>query len=962
MGQTQECFLKEIADSLYRMHGQQISELTLVFPNRRAGLFFVEYLNRLIEIPIFSPEIVTIQELFSKISPLQLEDQLPLIFHLYKIYRDLSGSKESFDDFYQWGEMLLHDFDQVDKYLVDAELLFTNVTDLKEIDEHFNDWNEERKEEIKHFWTALNSGEQKSDQKEFSRLWQVLFPIYRTYKAELYASGIAFEGMLFRDAVENGQLASAEWLAGRTFVVAGFNALNSCEKRVFQALQEERKISFYWDFDQYYLADKEHEAGLFLRENLRLFPQSDTPYGTESFKKTKKIAILNTSSQVGQAQIAASKINVTINNSMNFDDTAIVLCDEELLLPVLSAIPGEVKTVNVTMGLPLKQTPLFQLMSQIISLQKNCKKEGTLSLFHYNDIINVLNNQLIKSIYPIESQSIIENIIQKNLLYAAEKDLAVNELFARLFTFSPVVSDLPHYFLDILHDLFLLWEQYDRQKYAKYYQEYIYQVYLSINKLSHTLFVQGKKIMGSNDFLTRDTFFRLLLQYLNGLSVTFEGEPLTGLQIMGILETRSLDFKNVILLSVNEGIMPKANVSGSFIPYHLRRGVGLPTVEEQNAMYAYYFYRLLQRAETVTFVYNSGSNGLRTGEKSRFLYQLLLESPFEIAETAVENTIDPALVYPITIEKTGKVLEILDGFLGSGRRMSPTALDQYVKCPLSYYFKYVARFEEEEEVSEEVDARMFGTIFHAVMETLYRPYLQKDVDETIIKSLIGDGPHLDRVLANAFGIQFFRSANPTDRTQIAGRNRLVYEVIKKMVVQTLSVDLKRTPFHIQGLEHNAEAMVPVFQGTKAVRMGGIIDRIDSRSGVLEILDYKTGTTEHLLTSVADLFDSTAVKRNKAAFQTLIYCFTWDKMFPGCDYLYPGIYGLKKIFKEENIRLTFKGNLEVNYQEVKVEFEQLLVKLLEELFNPQIPFSQTTVEDHCKYCNFIAICGKQASIS
>ena len=956
----QECFLKEIAASLYKIHGSQISEITLVFPNRRTGLFFTEYLARIITGPTFTPEIITIQELFSKLSPLKLEDPLPLIFHLYNTYRDLSGSKETFDEFYQWGEMLLHDFDQVDKYLVDAELLFTNITDLKEIDEHFNDWNDDRKEEIKHFWKSLNSGEQKNDQKEFARLWQVLYPIYQKFRKELFSAGIAFEGMLFRDAVENVNVQAASWLRGRNFVVAGFNALNNCEKRVFQRLQREGMIHFYWDYDQYYLSDPNQEAGMFLRENLLLFPQSDLPYGTNSYQKTKKIEILHTSSQVGQAQIAAHRISATSSNSMNFDDTAIVLCDEELLLPVLSAIPEEIETINVTMGLPLKQTPLFSLMTQLISLQKRCQKAGVAASFHYKDITDVLNNQLIQSIYPIESKSIIDNIVLKNQLYVADSELALTKLFDKIFTYVPLVAGLPDYFLTILFDLFLFWEKNGPRNCAKNYQEYIYQVYLSINKLNNTLFIQGTEIMGSNDFLTKDTFFRLTLQYLNALSVSFEGEPLSGLQIMGILETRSLDFKNVVLLSVNEGIMPKANVSGSFIPYHLRRGVGLPTVEEQNAMYAYYFYRLLQRAETVTFVYNSGSNGLRTGEKSRFLYQLLLESPFEIVETAIENTIDPVAIYPIVIEKKGKVLELLNVMIESRRRISPTALDQYVQCPLSYYFRYIANFEEEEEVSEEVDARLFGTIFHAVMEAVYSPFLHKNVDEGILKSIIDHEPGIDSILSAAFGKHFFKSTSVLDRSQIVGRNRLVFEVIKKMVFQTLSVDLKRTPFYIQGLEHQTETMVPIFRGTRAVRMGGIIDRIDSRSDDLEILDYKTGTTDHQVNSIAELFDLNAKKRNKAAFQTLIYSYVWDKMFPGSERIYPGIYGLKKIFREEEIRLKLKGNGEVNYQEVKVEFEDLLIHLLEEIFNPEIPFTQTTVEEHCQYCNFLSICGKQSS--
>ena len=961
MKETQEYFLKQIAKSLHDIHGQHVVDLTMVFPNRRAALFFTEYLNRIVNEPTFSPEIVTIQELFANLTPLRVEDPLQLNFRLFRIYMELSGSKESFDEFFSWGEMLLHDFDQVDKYLVDAELLFTNITDLKEIDEHFNDWNEERKEEISHFWKSLTNSEQKADQKEFARLWQVLYPVYRKLKEELYACKIAYEGMLFRDVVEGSDLMLSTYLSDRKFVVAGFNALNGCEKKLFQALQKGKNVEFYWDYDQYYLADLHQEAGLFMRDNLEKFPQTDPPYETNCFLKKKNLKIIHAPSQVGQAQVAANEVKLLVND---FDDTAVVLCDEELLLPVLSALPKELEAVNVTMGLPLSQTPMFSLFSLLIALQKKAKMDGDSQVFHYKSIIELLNNQLIQSIYPIESKFIIDDIIRRNLLYVPKSELVTTELFTKIFVIKESVSALPGYFLTILYDLFLFWEKSGHENSANNYQEYIYQVYLSINKLNNSLFVAGSELMGREDFLSHDTFFKILLQYLGAMTITFEGEPLAGLQIMGILETRTLDFKNIVLLSVNEGIMPRANVSGSFIPYHLRRGVGLPTIEEQNAMYAYYFYRLLQRAESVTFVYNSGSNGLKTGEKSRFLYQLLMESPFEITESGVENTIDPLPTFPISIEKKGKVVEVLNGFLESGKRMSPTALDQYIQCPLSYYFKYIVGFQEDDEVSEEVDARIFGKLFHTVMENIYRPFLNQIIQERTLDSLLNDAERLDKLLVDAFALHFFKTGNTIGPSKITGRNRLVYEVIKKMAIQTLSYDRKRVPFKIEGIEQEVSAMIPVFQGSKSVRIGGIIDRIDSLSGDIEIIDYKTGTTLHDFYSLSELFDKESKKRNKAAFQTLVYGCIWDKMHPETGALYPSIYALKKIFQQENHRILIKenGNREVKYHDVKEEFEPFLISLLEEIFNPTIPFYQTTVEDHCLYCPFNTICGKPSAQS
>jgi len=960
MNQTHDYFLKEIANSLYQLHGQSIAELTIVFPNRRAGLFFKEYLNRIITGPTFSPEIITIQELFSHISMLQLEEQLPLIFRLFKIYRNLSGSKETFDEFYLWGEMLLHDFDQVDKYLIDAELLFTNITDLKEIDEHFNDWNEERKEEIRQFWSSQTNGDQKRDQKEFARLWQLLYPIYQKFKTELRDGQLAYEGMLFRDAVENRTGESSNWLVDKKIIVAGFNALNSCEKVLFQLLQKRKSISFYWDYDQYYLSDLNQEAALFMRENLNLFPQPDIPYGTDNFKKEKTVQIYHTPSLIGQAQIAANEVTKMCGNMTDFDDTAIILCDEELLLPVLSAIPRQIETINVTMGLPIRQTPLYSLINQLISLQKRYKYEGEKTFFHYKSIIDTLNNQLIQTIYPTECKLIVSNILKNNQLFVSESELAITTLFRKIFLGRNTISELAEYFITILHELFQFWEKKSELNYATNYQEYIYQVYLSLNKLNNALLKENFNVPDDKDFLNRDTYFKLLLQYLNGVNVSFEGEPLAGLQIMGILETRTLDFKNIVLLSVNEGIMPKANVSGSFIPYHLRRGVGLPTAEEQNAIYAYYFYRLLQRAQNVTFVYNSGSNGLKTGEKSRFLHQLLIESPFLIEEHGIENTIDPMPVYPISIAKSGKVLEILNSYIDSGKTISPTALDQYVQCPLSYYFKYIAHFKEEDEVAEEVDARLFGQLFHSVMESVYRPYLSLHLDETIFTSLINNEKAIDSALKEAFRIHFFKSGDHANNNSITGRNKLVYEVIKKMVRQTFKFDMNRIPFTIVGLEQMVSATTAICDGTKVVRIGGVIDRINYLSGAYEIIDYKTGNTEGSVGELSDLFDHEVKKRNKAALQTLIYCSIQEKMHDGSEAIFPMIYALRNIFKQDPARLILKskGGSEINYIEIKDEFELLLNKLLEDIFNPDLPFFQTPLEEHCQYCAFASICGKQ----
>lgn len=959
MNESPEGFLSQIAKSLYQRFGGKINEVTIVFPNRRAGLYFSEYLNQLITTPSFAPEILTIKEFFANLTALHQEDDLLLIFRLFKKYKELSGSTESFDEFYLWGEMLLHDFDQVDKYLVDAELLFTNITDLKEIDAYFNDWNVERREEISHFWSSLQGETSKRNQKEFSRLWQILFPLYKFFKEELQQDMIAYEGMIYRDVIESKAIDNNPFIHERQFVIAGFNALNACEKELFKTLLSNLKVSFYWDYDHYYLDDPDQEAALFMRENLNMFPQPEVPYDIDNFRKKKEIQIVATSSQIGQTQIAASKLIKNENIKVNFDESAIVLCEEDLLLPMLSAIPSKFGNINVTMGLPLRQTPLFDLIMQMAIVQKRAKQSDGKVLFHYKSVVDLLNNQLIQTLYSVDSKLIVDKILQNNLIYISAAEVGVNELFIKVFKLSESVAVLPEYFLSVIYDLFIAWEDKDNSDVGGNYLEHLYLAYVSINKLNGLLFSEGLKIMGSKEYLSVETFFKLLIQYLGSINISYEGEPLSGLQIMGILETRTLDFKQVILLSVNEGIMPKANTSGSFIPYHLRKGVGLPTIEEQSAMYAYYFYRLLQRAEKVTIIYNSGSNGLKTGEKSRFIHQLILESGISIEESTIQNTIDPLPVKVIKVEKRGVVLEKLNHFIETGRRISPSALDLYLQCPLSYYFKYIAQFEEEDEIAEEVDAKIFGKIFHAVMESLYQPWLGRQINHADLEQMLDNDQIITSNIRKAFANQFFKMSLADDEINLSGRNVLVFEVIHKMVVQTIRFDLAKTPFEVVGLEKGVAANLPIFNNARGIRLGGFIDRIDLRDGLIEIIDYKTGSTDLTISSIADLFDQSLVKRNKAAFQTLVYCFIWDSLNENSLPIYPSIYELKKIFQLKNSRLLLKesNSSEVNYQNVKSEFVPRLTALIEEIFNPDYPFQQTEIKEHCQYCSFASLCGK-----
>ena len=967
-------FLNQVATHLFRIYADNINQFTLVFPNRRGGLFFTNYLNNLVTKPIFSPEIITINELFSELSVLHVPDRLSLIFRLYKVYCESTNSSELFDDFYFWGEMLISDFDQVDKYLVNAHDLFTNVTELKEIDERFSDLNEEERARLGSFWSTLTGKEKTLNQQEFVRLWEDIIGVYNKFRNMLFQEGLAYEGMLYREVVELNLRNKSSNIDNKHFAFIGFNALNRCEEELFDYLQKNGKAQFFWDFDNYYFSDQTQEAGYFLRKNMARYPHTGYIPDCESLTKTpKSIKIVNIASQVGQAQVAANEVLEQFNGEVNFDETAVVLCDEELLLPMINALPDNSSKVNVTMGYPLRMTPVFSLVTQLISLQKNSRRDGDGVIFYNKDVMRILNHQLVIDFDPLTGKNLIDRILTENIIYIPEKELAKNGFFEKLFCTSIDIIGHSDYFLRIIKMIFNHWQLrgnsqtgFDndtsdgtmKDEHSAIYCEYLYQSYLAINKLRDILVNDGAKVFESNNFVSKEAFFRFLLQYLSGLSIPFEGEPLEGLQIMGILETRTLDFKNLIVLSMNDGIMPKISSSGSFIPYNLRRVFGLPTIEEQNAMYAYYFYRLLQRAENVTFVYDSGANGLFTGEKSRYLYQLQLESPFHIMETNMVFNLEHIAVQPININKDPQVMGRLNNYLSGKKSLSPSAIDKYLACPLQFYFRYSAAIFEPDEISEEVDAKIFGLLFHDAMERIYKPFIGKTVKSEDIDIMLKNQEFIVEIVKASFYNVYFKGYQSADKITLAGRNWLIFEVVMKYVNQLLTVDQKRAPFVISGLEKVVQTTIKINNSTQTVTIGGTIDRIDVIGESTYVFDYKTGKTDLSYPVLSSLFDSTNKTRNKAAFQTLVYSYILHKNSPEMLEIYPGVYSLRGIFEadfEPLLRSKEIGNKPVEFVSFSDQFEHSFRQLLEEIFNMDIPFQQTENEENCKYCSYKQIC-------
>ena len=624
-----QSFLQLVAHDLYAKIGNDLSRTVLIFPNKRANLFFNEYLAGESDQPIWSPAAMSISDLFQKLSVQKTGDPIRLVCELYKVFKEETESQETLDDFYFWGELLISDFDDVDKNLVDADKLFSNLQDLKSL---MNDYSIERRTELK---------------EKFISLWDKLGTIYHHYRKNLTELGIAYEGMLYRNVIE--QL-NTDQLKYDKYIFVGFNVLNKVEKEFFRKLQKADKAIFYWDYDIFYTQQiKKHEAGEFINRNLKDFPNELPASYFDSLKKPKKIRYISASTENAQARFLPEWIRTTFSSD-NEKENAVVLCNETLLLPVLHSIPEEVKNVNITMGFPLAQTPVYSFINAAMELQTNGYRFDT-GRFTYETVSAILKHPYTRQL-STKADIIERELTKTNRFYPLPSELKQDEFLANLFTPRNGIKELCDYLIGLIKDISTLYRKEGEYNdiFNQLYRESLFQSFLKINRL-YSLIESGELNIQPH------TLKRLISKVLTSSNIPFHGEPAIGMQVMGVLETRNLDFRNLVMLSLNEGQLPKTGGESSFIPYNLRKAFGMTTIEHKNAVYAYYFYRLIQRAENITLLYNTSSDGLNRGEESRFMLQLLVEGPHEITREYLESGQSPQSTPKIEIPKTQKILE-----------------------------------------------------------------------------------------------------------------------------------------------------------------------------------------------------------------------------------------------------------------------------------------------------------------
>lgn len=963
-------FLQHMTRDLYSRFGEEIQHLKLVFPNRRAGLYFREHLAQQIAKPIWAPEVLSIEEFIHGHSGLRVADKISLVFRLHTHFSKIMGQEDAIDRFFYWGEMLLRDFDEIDKYLVKPEEIFVYLKEQKRIDQTFGDGlTEEQIDIIRSFWESF--GENNSKEKgSFLKIWEKLQEVYQAFVDDLNENKLAYSGMSYRKVAEDIAAIGAA-MEPNSYVFAGFNALTPAEEKIMRHLIQEKKALAYWDVDAYYLDHSEQEAGLFLREYRKdpvfgpTFPK-ESPFGFGKNAK-KDIQSIAVPLRIGQAKMLGQMLKEDLAH-LQPARTAIILADEQMLFPVLHSLPKEIKEVNVTMGFPLKQSPLYGLLEYMLEMQQEIKPlpEGGYDC-PFKIIEGILLHPYLQAKFKEEGKSIYQSIKEKNSLRVSLSELAFSDtLMQAIFKKIETTPQLGAYLIQVLTGLFAAMEE-ESNGLEK---DFILHFYGQINVLQ-------EQLQGVGQEMDMKTYLRLFRQVFQQAKIPFTGEPLKGIQIMGVLETRVLDFDRIYLLGMNEEAFPPKPSLHSFIPYNLRRAYALPTFDKQDAIYAYHFYRLAAHAKDIRIFYNNSSQQQMNADLSRYVKQLAIESGLEVKEHNLQVEVNLVESGAIEVEKSPEVLQMFDRYLAETdaekekSTFTPSALNTYFRCSLQFYFRYGLRLFEEDEHNADLTPQVLGDLLHHAMEILYTR-----LGETKKSSLVEarDFELLEAGVNKAVEAAFRKYYRREEEKGFvfAGKNLLAKGLVIKIAKQILGYDKADAPFRIVGLEetgaqgYRMNLPIQSTKGKQYVQIKGIIDRIDEKDGVIRIIDYKTGKAEKHVETIPSLFDpNIGKKRNSYAFQTFLYALLYYEKTQTSQAIQPGLYNVRELFKKEfDMHFQFKGVPEgpekgpiLDIHPYLPEFKSHLIQILEKIYDMETPFTQTQDRKICEYCAYAGICAR-----
>ena len=1007
-------FLQQIA-KIYAEKLTPTSQLLFVFPNRRAGLFFRKELLALVKKPVFAPDITDINSLAATISPLQKANDIKLLFALYESYVHVRSQHteeiESIDAFIPFGTTLLGDFNEIDKYLIDTKLLFSNIADLKNLNDQSQFLSEEQIAALNSFWGKVQNerNENLSFNRQFISLWDDLHDIYTHFTQSLIAKGIGYDGLIYRTAIEKlstfnfcdkreqssslelpseakilNEAKNFQLSTFKSIVFIGFNSLTTSEYRIFKHFQQLGIADFYFNYPTYYTSPSPFAStvGKYYERNLREFP-SRYQHTQPSEPHIPNITLHSTPSATNQINVACSLLTPK-SSRLTPHSTAILLADESLMPSLIQQLPANIEKINITMGYPLSITPIATLINHILTLQTELtnNRDG-ITQFYYKPLLSILSHSNIQSIYPTSSAKIIDQITRSNYIRITVQELhniianlntddEEKQFFTTLFTSHTSTPELLKYLSDIITQLSTFNSQLSTEK------EFLYQYNQQLNQL--------KTLLTTNSSLLTPNLLRMLIMRLtSSLKVQFKGEPIEGMQIMGLLESRLLDFENIILIGFNDQKVPGNKSVNSIIPYNLRRAYNLPTHEVSDAIQAYNFYRTLYHTKNLHLIYDSRNEGAQN-EISRYFYQLqyLLRAPMQQYnyQLQIQNTNNETPDnQEITIHKTSEIINKLNSYKTSNASLSASRLKDYIACPLRFYFSTIANIKSPNEINETGESSLLGRIYHKAMELYYNQH-------TTPQSL--NPKQIEILVHNAF---IEESKSSGRQVQITGFNSLIFNLTHQFITNTIRFDIAR---YKQDQFSNVQSEVEINQPINQINFKGYIDRIDKTGDTINIIDYKTTATpknETGIPNIINLFNSYKSSHHEL-FQIILYCHIYNSSFliPHSSLkIRPLLYKTYELSKSDtqlhNIKLQVPNQLldpnnlppldtpleaistdknsciliEITeYSLIATPFEWLLTRMLNDIYNPNIPFTTTensTEEKACKFCPYKTICKK-----
>lgn len=952
-------FLKQVADHYYNIG--EADKCCFIFPNRRSLVFFTRHLcqavkdSDVLSRPIVAPEMLTINDFFHKVGGMTSVERVRLLIELYDCYKECNPKAETLDEFIFWGDVILSDFNDVDKYLVDPKQLFANISDLKKIQDTYTYLTDTQRKAIEAFVShfsdlsgrlTVNLDSDEPDVKgKFLMIWNILYDLYELFNTRLREKGMAYEGMVYRQLAQRLKNESVEdvfndvWQGDVKFVFVGLNALNECEKMLLRKLRDAGRAEFCWDYSGKIISDPKNRSSFFMAENVVEFPQAAV-WDREGLN-VPEINVVSVPSSTGQAKRLPDVLNgIGSRTVAGLTDCAIVLPDETLLSSVLNSIPDEVEDINVTMGLPMTGSILYSMMSDIAAIQLHTVNRKGKWYFYHKQVWDLFANDLFRKASDEKTLEIISKVKSDAAYYISQDVLSGTPLLDAVFR--PVIADQKLQSASQIKDF----AEYQKQVLTAVISSLTEDVGMNLELEYAKEYYKCVNVLKEIDLeVLPVTYVRLLNQLLSAVSVPFRGEPLKGLQIMGPLETRALDFRNLVILSANEGVFPRRNVSSSFVPPELRKGFGLPTYEYQDAVWAYYFYRMISRAEKVWMFTDTRTEGLKSGEESRYIKQL--EYHFNI----------PLNRYVVRFDKmkTAKVEDIVKT-LDDVRKiketvLSATTVQNYLACPAKFYYGTVKELKAEEEVAESLDYGMFGTVYHETMRSLYASDRMTAKD---IQSWLGREDEIKSKIKELI-------IDELNLMEVSGRNLVVTDVILKYVMKTLQRDLELLEkegvdfFEILGRE------VKVSGEFKGQKFKGFIDRLDSfHPGQVRVVDYKTGKVldddekindDNALAIAEDIFAEDIKERPKIALQFFIYdMLVQNHPLARGKQLFNCVYSTARLFKEPPLNVPCN---EMFFNAVSERLENTL----KEMYSLEVPFRRTNDEKVCEYCDFKMICGR-----